>query len=226
MNVRPSGRIAVVIGPLVAAGLFLGACGGGGSDAATRATIALDNSAPTNYQTLPIQTTPTTPAPGSVVSSSLPEGGSAPASEYTIQSGDYPLGVADDFGVGLAELAQINGWANCDGATGCPTFPGPGTKIKIPAGGTTPSESDSESSGDSGDTTDTVDPDATGSTIPESGDNCAEGKYTIKAGDIPNSVASDFGVSFERLQAANPGIDFQTTFSVGLSIVIPAKDDC
>jgi LysM repeat protein len=197
--------------PLVAAGLVLGACGGG-SDEATKQTIVLDESAQTNYETLPIQTT--TPTSVAAPVSSAPESGGAAASEYTIQSGDTSrTKVADRFGVSVEDLDAAN--AATDGYTAFY----PGLKIIIPAGGTVPTEA-------SGDTTDTVDPDATGSTIPVSGDNCAEGKYTIAAGDVPFAVAKKFDVSFDRLQAANTGIDFLKTFPVGSEIVIPASEDC
>jgi LysM repeat protein len=212
-------RIAALAGPVVAAGLMLGACGGG-SEGETKEPIVLDQGAATNYVTLPIETLPPTTVDGATTS--VAETAGAAATEYTIKSGDFPLGVADKFGVELAQIAQANGWSSC-AVTGCAEFPGPGSVIKIPAGGKVPSEATGEAGGEG---TNTVDPNETGSTIPNSGDNCAEGKYTVQAGDIPNSVASDFGVSFERLQAANSGIDFKTTFSVGMEIVIPAKEDC
>jgi LysM repeat protein len=205
--------MAALAGPLVIAGLVLASCGGSEGNS-TPTIVQLNESAGTNYQTLPPQTLP--PTSVTTPPTSDPADGGAPAAEYTIQSGDYPLGIAGEFGVQLADLAAINNWADC-AATGCPSFPGPGTVIKIPAGGTPPA--------DSGDTPDD-EPDETGSTIPASGDNCKPGTYTVKAGDFPNGVAADFGVSFERLQAANPGVDFATTFSVGMEIVIPAKEDC
>jgi LysM repeat protein len=208
-------RIAALAGPVVAAGLMLGACGGG-SEGATKEPIVLDQGAATNYVTLPIETLPPTTIDGATTSA--PETAGAAATEYTIKSGDFPLGVADKFGLELAQIAQANGWSSC-AVTGCAEFPGPGSVIKIPAGGKVPSEA-------TGEGTDTVDPSETGSTIPTSGDNCAAGKYTIAAGDVPFAVAKKFDVTFERLQAANSGIDFTKSFPVGQEIVIPAAEDC
>lgn len=217
MSVRASGRMATVAGPLVAvASLMLVSCGSSADDVNTKPVITLGDTPETNYQTLPPQTTaPTvsTPASTPVVSSG------APAGEYTIKSGDFPLGLADKFGVELVDLATANGWANCT-PSGCASFPGIGTVIQIPAGGTAP-DAGSDDTGD--DTEDT----GSGDTVPSSGDNCDEGSYVIEVGDTTRTkVADKFDVTVEALDAANAGTDGYSAFYPGLKIVIPAKADC
>ena len=61
----------------------------------------------------------------------VPVGGvSTAAQDYTIQSGDYPLKVAQQFGVTVDELVAFNEWGSAN------EFPFPGTVIKIPPGAT------------------------------------------------------------------------------------------
>jgi LysM repeat protein len=50
--------------------------------------------------------------------------------------------------------------------------------------------------------------------------------YTIVGGDTPSQVASNRGVSLDELQAANPSMDFSTTFVVGDTINIPEPGTC
>ncbi|MGE5211356.1 MAG: LysM peptidoglycan-binding domain-containing protein, partial [Acidobacteriota bacterium] len=63
-------------------------------------------------------------------------------------------------------------------------------------------------------------------TIPDAGDNCAQGTYTIVEGDYLGKVASKFDVTVEALNAANASTPGYSSFYVGLEIVIPAKSDC
>jgi LysM repeat protein len=44
--------------------------------------------------------------------------------------------------------------------------------------------------------------------------------YTVQSGDIPLTIAEQFGISVEELLAANPGLD-PTGLVVGQVIVIP-----
>ena len=59
------------------------------------------------------------------------EGFASPSQEYVVQPGDYPIKVANDFGVPLEDLVNFNGWASDA------EFPFPGETILIPPGGTT-----------------------------------------------------------------------------------------
>ena len=70
------------------------------------------------------------------------------------------------------------------------------------------------------------DPDVTVVTIPDAGDNCAAGSYTIVDGDYPQQVADQFDVTVPALTAANSRTSGYNSFYVGLEIIIPAKADC
>ncbi len=63
-------------------------------------------------------------------------------------------------------------------------------------------------------------------TIPDAGDNCGEGEYTIVDGDYEGKVAANFDVTVEALRAANASTSGYSAFYPGLTIVIPGKADC
>ena len=102
--------------------ILLAACGSGSDEGATESTIDLSEGS-TAFVVRPPETTvaaETTVVPGGV---------STAAQDYTIQSGDYPLKVAQQFGVTVDELVAFNEWGSVN------EFPFPGTVIKIPPGG-------------------------------------------------------------------------------------------
>jgi LysM repeat protein len=63
-------------------------------------------------------------------------------------------------------------------------------------------------------------------TIPDAGDNCSQGTYTIVEGDYEGLVAGKFDVTVDALRAANVSTPGYSAFYPGLEIVIPAKSDC
>ena len=209
MNVRTTHRLAAVAGPAVVAALLLGACGGDDSSSATRATVTLA-AGETDYQTIAPATTTTT-VPGE------PTAGAE--QEYTVQAGDYGIKVANQFGVSLEDLQNINGWSDAS-----KEFPGPGTVIKIPAGAT-PAATEADAPAAGGE----VDP-ATGGeageAIPDPGGNCEAGSHTVVAGDIPLKLVEQYDVTLEALNEANANNPAYGRFIPGDKIVIPAKDDC
>ena len=204
------GSLGVVAWPLLAGALVLASCGSDTASGSTVSTISLDA---TNYIVKDPVTTTTEPL-------SAEPGVSTGSQTYIVQSGDYGIKVADQFGVPLEDLLNFNGWA-----TGS-EFPFPGEEIKIPPGGKTP-----------GAAVVAADPAVTpadaatevpvGETIPASGSNCEPGSYTIEDGDNARSkVANKFDVTVEALDAANSGTSGYSAFFPGLKIVIPAKSDC
>ncbi|MEM9041970.1 MAG: LysM peptidoglycan-binding domain-containing protein [Actinomycetota bacterium] len=218
-------RAASVIAPVLAGAIVLGACGGSDDDAGspTATTLSLNSTA---FATIPPATTTTVPEVAVV------DGISPVEQEYEIQFGDFPLGVADRFGITVEEIAQYNDIADCT-STGCDTFPAPGTVIRIPPDAQIPEETgggvaDGTITVTGGqDTTDEDDEEPAGDTIPEAGDNCGPGSYTIEEGDTTRiGVAEKFGVSVAELDAANAGTNGYSSFFPGLQIVIPARDDC
>jgi LysM repeat protein len=210
MNVRTTHRLAAVAGPVVVAALVLGACGGDDSSAATRATVTLA-AGETDYQTIAPATTTTT------VAGEVPAGAEQ---DYTVQAGDYGIKVANQFGVSLEDLQNVNGWSDAS-----KEFPGPGTVIKIPAGGTiaaaetaaTPDPAAGDEAATGGEA---------GEAIPDPGSNCEAGSHTVVSGDIPLKLVEQYDVTLEALQAANANNPAFGRFIPGEKIIIPAKDDC
>jgi len=212
MNVRTTHRLAAVAGPALVAALVLGACGGDDSSAATRATVTLA-AGETDYQTIAPATTTT------IVDGQVPAGAEQ---EYTVQAGDYGIKVANQFGVSLEDLQNVNGWSDAS-----KEFPGPGTVIKIPAGGTiagTETAAAPDASG--GEEVAAVTGGEAGEAIPDPGSNCEAGSHTVVAGDIPLKLVEQYDVTLEALQAANANNPAFGRFIPGEKIIIPAKDDC
>lgn len=199
-------RFGVVAWPVAAAAVLFAACGASDDASPSRSTVDLNNGSTAFVVKEP---TPTSTGPA------VNEDGTTGASqEYTVQAGDYPIKVADQFGVPLQDLVNFNGWASEA------EFPFPGSVIKIPPGAVAASEPTEEPVAEET----TEEP---GDTIPEAGDNCAEGSYTIAADDTTRiSVADKFDVTVEALDAANAGTPGYAAFYPGLEIVIPAKADC
>ena len=211
MSSKRSHRLAALVGPAVVAGLVLASCGGSDSSGPTRSTLSL-NTGSTAFATLPPVTTTTTLVPP------VDDGTVQTEQEYVVQSGDWPLRVAELFEVSLDDLVNYNGWASVE------QFPFPGNTIKIPPGGRSLAADETaagdDASADGGE-------EAVGDTIPEAGDNCQPGSYTIEEGDTSRvKVANKFDVTVEALDAANATTNGYSAFFPGLQIVIPAKADC
>jgi LysM repeat protein len=202
-------RLGALVGPVLVGAVVLSSCGGG-ETAATQSTIDL-SAASTAFVVRPPATTEppadTVGDPDAVV-----EG----TQEYTVQSGDAPYVLVNRFGVTLEDLLGVNEWSSPD------QFPFPGTVILIPPGGKSVAAASTPAAGASTGAS----PGAATETIPDAGDNCAPGSYTLVDGDYPGKVASKFDVTVEALNAANVNTSGYSSFYVGLEIVIPAKSDC
>jgi LysM repeat protein len=203
MSPSPARRLGVILGPVLVGALVMASCGAE-DDAASVTTIDLSSASTAFVVRPPATLTPSTDAVAE-------DGTVTTEQEYVVQSGDTPIGVASRFGVPVADLIAYNEW-------GPNEFAFPGETIRIPPGGTAPG-----TPGGSG--TSDQDTAATG-TIPDAGDNCAEGRYTIAAGDIPLRVARKFDVTLDALNAANAATQGYDNFIVGVEIVIPAKTNC
>ena len=191
-------RFGVIAWPVVAGAFILGACGSDASGSATASTIDLK---PTEYITK--EPVPTTIAPiGTAVDTSGEQ-------LYTIQSGDFPIGVANKFNVPLDSLLNYNDITAAE-------WPFPGEVIRIPPGATAAEATDTTAGTDT----------PVGEAIPDAGDNCAPGKYVLVDGDIPIKVAENFDTTVAALAAANVNTPGYSSFIVGTEIVIPAKADC
>ena len=203
LNLRKLG----VASPILLGVLVLASCGSDtGSGAVASTQVDLDTAA-TNYIVKDPVTT--TIAPLVIEIDPIASGSQV----YVVQSGDYPLKVADQFGVPLEVLLAFNGWA-----TGS-EFPFPGQDVLIPPGAVSAAEPATED--------DSVAGVPDGETIPDAGSNCTAGQYTIEASDTARTiVAEKFDVTVDALDAANSGTSGYSAFYPGLKIVIPAKAGC
>lgn len=196
----------ILVAPLAFGALLFSACGDG-STATTSSVVNLES---TNYNTL--ATTPSTLATTTIPGATLPAGQPTPdITEYTVQAGDVPFTVANRYGITVDALAL----ANADTA-GYGSFY-VGLKIKIPAGAITPSSTLPTS------TTLPATPSETTTTLAGGASNCAQGSYTIVAGDLPSTVAKKFDVTVDQLDAANVNTKGYQNFVVGVKIIIPAS---
>ena len=228
-------RVLTVTGIGVAI-VALTACGNGKgigtADAPTPTKIP-----PTNYVTIAPVTTTT--GPTTTLGADAPQ----PEQQYTIKTGDYLYGIAKAHNVKVDDIVTVNGWT--DGVT---HKLNPGDVIKIPAGGTLPGATTTVPGGTSTQTTTapgssttvagsssttvrsgsttTAKSTTTATTIKGGQSNCAAGDYTIQKGDVPSTVAKNFGTTVAALDAANASTKGYSSFYVGLKIKIPAKTSC
>jgi LysM repeat protein len=207
-------RLGALVGPALIGAVVLSSCGGGESGA-TQSTIDL-SAASTAFVVRP----PATTVPVDTLAEGDPDAIVEGIQEYTVQSGDAPYVLVTRFGISLEDLLGVNEWTDPN------QFPFPGTVILIPPGAKSVTAAATTDSGET--TTDTAtETEATPTeTIPDAGDNCAPGTYTIAEGDFPNRVAEKFDVTVEALNAANAATPGYGGFIVGVEIVIPAKADC
>jgi len=197
--------------------ILLAACGSGSDDGATESTIDLSEGS-TAFVVRPPETT--VAAETTVVAGGV----SAAAQDYTIQSGDYPLKVAQQFGVTVDELVAFNEWGSAN------EFPFPGTVIKIPPGATvaaaTPETTVAAAPATETEAAAAPESTAPASTIPDAGDNCGAGEHIVEAGDIPISVAKKYDVTLDALNASNADNPAYSQFIPGQIIIIPGKAEC
>lgn len=214
-------RLGVLVGPALIGAVVLSSCGGGESGA-TQSTIDL-SAASTAFVVRPPATTE---PPADTLAAGDPDAIVEGTQEYTVQSGDAPYVLVTRFGITLEDLLGVNEWTDPS------QFPFPGTVILIPPGAksVTAAAATTTDSGDTSTDTETeteTETEATPTeTIPDAGDNCSQGTYTLVDGDVPIKVAEKFDVTVEALNAANAATTGYSAFYVGLEIVIPAKADC
>jgi LysM repeat protein len=193
---------------LVITSSLLAACGGG------------DNSTSRGSQTLtdphdvPTATPWATPPPVVYV-----EGGPVPTNggsegTYTVEPGDTAFAIATRFNITVEELAAANNMTVEEIAN-----LSVGQKLVIPQ---PPPEQQpvTTTTPATGGPTATTTPEAGG---PESTPTPAageEGTYTVKEGDIPVTIAEQFGITVEALLEANDITD-PTSLTIGQVLVIP-----
>jgi LysM repeat protein len=213
-------RLGVLVGPALIGAVVLSSCGSGDSGA-TQSTIDLSAASTAFVVRPPATTLPPTDTLAEGDPDAIVEG----IQEYTVQAGDAPYVLVTRFGISLEDLLGVNEWTDPS------QFPFPGTVILIPPGAksVTAAAATTDSADTSTDaTTETeTETEATPTeTIPDAGDNCSQGTYTIVEGDYEGLVAGKFDVTVDALRAANTATPGYSAFYPGLEIVIPAKSDC
>ena len=156
----------------------------------------------------------------------VPGGEISPVEQlYTVVSGDSVYRIAGLHDIDPVTLANYNGWSE-----GINHPLNVGDQVKIPPNSKVPGTGSSDTGGgdtggDTGVDTGATNPpaDSTPDTEAPAGVACT---YTIVSGDTPSQVAGKRGVSLDELQAANPSMDFSTTFVVGDTINIPEPGTC
>lgn len=173
----------------------IAACGGDSSSG----DAPDDGSIPT--ATLPAELPEPTIIGGGVVQ---PGGGTS----YTIRSGDTLADVAERFGVSLDDLLAANPGIN-------PSALQTGDTVRLPSGTDVPSvtpEPEPEPTEDAEPTEEaTAEPEPTeeATAEPEPTEPPPTGgqTYVVQAGDIPETIAAQFGITVAALLAANPGLN-------------------
>jgi LysM repeat protein len=207
-------RLGALVAPALIGAIILSSCGGT-ETGATQSTIDL-SAASTAFVVRPPATTEPSADAGD------PDATIEGTQEYEVQPGDAPFVLVTRFDVTLEDLLAVNEWTSAN------QFPFPGTVILIPPGGkSVAAYLAGDTATDEETPTDTDEEGAPTETIPDAGDNCAEGTYTIAETDTSRTkVAENFDVTVEALDAANVNTPGYSAFYPGLEIVIPAKSDC
>ena len=152
---------------------------------------------------------PTATAPATLPTPILVSGASTPAPgsgrTYTVRSGDNPSSIAAQFGISTDELIAANGISD-------PTGLYVGQVLRIPTGSNVLAATQAPQATP-------VTPQAprpTQATTPAAGGQV----YTVREGDIPETIAAQFGITVEELMAAN-GITDPRSLQIGQQLVIP-----
>lgn len=193
---------------LTLAAAFGVACGGGGSS---------DPNAAPDMSKIPTATLPPTlPEPILVGSGAIRPGGST----YTIQPGDTLASIAAEFGLTLDDLHAANPDVEATSLFA-------GQVIKLPPASDTPlaeePAQEPEPTEPPAEPT-LAPPEPEPTEPPPAPEPSSLGQaYTVQSGDIPVTIAAQFGISVEALIAANPDMD-PTNLQIGQVLVIPPAE--
>lgn len=186
-------RLIVASSALLLAALIIAAACGGGSN---------DKPSASNPNEIATATLPN-PLPNPVIVAS----GQVPgrSTTYTVQENDSLSAIAAQFGVTVEAIMEANAITD-------PTALAVGQVLTIPGAGATPepvSETPAPTSAPPS-ATEVPPPTSTGGQT-----------YTVQEGDIPETIAAQFGITADALMAAN-GITDPTSLQIGQVLTIPA----
>jgi LysM repeat protein len=193
----------VALGALALMSALVAACGGGGSDASEAPDLGKIATA-----TLPAEL----PEPILIGQGNVSTGGGP---TYTVQSGDTLAGIAARFSVSLDDLRAAN--PDLD-----PAQLSVGDVVRLPEGVDTNAPPPTPEPADE---TPTEEPAPEPTSTPEPAGptptpSSLGQTYVVKSGDIPETIAAQFGITVEALLAANPGIN-PNNLQVGQVLIIP-----
>ena len=184
---------------LVVAGVLLAACGGG-DGGPSRGSQSL-----TDPRDVPTTTPWATPPPVVYVEGGpAPTNGGSTAGSYTVEPNDTAYAIAQKFGITVEELASANNMTVEQIAQ-----LSVGQKLIIPQRAPEQQQPVTTTTPAAGT------PRAT--TTPAAAEG---GTYTVKEGDIPETIAEQFGITAEALMKANDITD-PTSLRIGQVLVIP-----
>lgn len=189
------------VGPL----LLAAGCGDSSGDGAGSLLTPIQ---PSSYVTIePATTTTTTTIPAGA---EFGAGEISPVEQtYIVKAGDSLSKIAELYDISVEVLINYNGWTD-----GTNHLLLPGDEILIPPNTPVPGGAPAGGTGGS---------EAEAPADDNEGSGCT---HTIKAGENPTKVAGQYGLTYDQLQAANPFMDFTTTFIVGDVLTIPAEGNC
>jgi LysM repeat protein len=136
---------------------------------------------------------------------------------YTVRAGDSLAGISERFGFTIEELIAANPGIEDRGlqagdVINLPLAPG---DVPTPAPATATPEPPEAAPTDA-----PPEPSATPQPPAETTPSATGQTYVVKSGDIPVTIAEQFGITVEALIAANPGIDARN-LQVGQTLIIP-----
>ncbi len=181
----------------LAAAVLLASCGGNGGGVSHGSQSLTD---PSDVATATPWATP--PPVVYVEGGPSPTTGGGGGSSYTVKAGDTAYSIAGEFNTTVEALAAANNMT-VDQIAQLSV----GQKLTIPQQASQPQPVTTASPNTSAPTP-THTPSAGGTT------------YTVKEGDYPESIASQFGISAKALMDAN-GITDPTSLKIGQELIIP-----
>jgi LysM repeat protein len=204
-----SAKLLLPLFVLIVAGSLLAACGGGDSGPSGGSQSLTDP------RDVPTASPWATPPPVVYV-----EGGPVPVNgggegSYTVEPGDTAFAIAQKFNVTVEELASANNMTVEEIAA-----LSVGQKLIIPQAAPEQQQPVTTTTPETGEPAATTTPEAgepERTSTPAAGE---EGTYTVKEGDIPVTIAEQFGITVEALLEANDITD-PTSLTIGQVLVIP-----